>query len=86
VTYRTRAHSEGMRDGSYRTREEVDSWRARDPIKLLRGRILEDRVLSEAELDRVETVVQAETEEAFEFAKNSPWPDPATVLEHIYHE
>jgi 2-oxoisovalerate dehydrogenase E1 component len=86
VTYRTRAHSEGMRDGGYRTREEVDSWRARDPIKLLRERILEDRVLSEAELDRVETVVQAEIEEAFEFAKNSPWPDPATVLEHIYHE
>src|SRR5438045_2835754 len=35
TTYRTRAHSEGMRDAGYRTREEVEVWRARDPLKRL---------------------------------------------------
>src|SRR4029450_9942315 len=39
TTYRTRAHSEGMRDAGYRTREEVESWRARDPLKLLAERL-----------------------------------------------
>src|SRR5436853_695893 len=40
TTYRTRAHSEGMRDAGYRTREEVDEWRTRDPIKRLREHLL----------------------------------------------
>lgn len=37
VTYRTRPHSEGMRDAGYRTREEVESWRTRDPILTCAG-------------------------------------------------
>ena len=36
-TYRTRAHAEGMRDAGYRTREEVDAWKARCPIARWRG-------------------------------------------------
>jgi 2-oxoisovalerate dehydrogenase E1 component len=39
-TYRTRAHSEGMRDAGYRTQEEIAAWKARDPVKLLRAGIL----------------------------------------------
>src|SRR5438309_182844 len=40
TTYRTRAHSEGMRDAGYRTREEVEQWRLRDPIKRLREHLI----------------------------------------------
>ena len=36
-TYRTRAHAEGMRDAGYRTAEEVESWKRRDPIQMLSG-------------------------------------------------
>src|SRR3954447_12440059 len=50
-TYRTRPHSEGMRDGGYRTREEIDSWRARDPITMLRDGLLEDRIAEEPEIN-----------------------------------
>jgi TPP-dependent pyruvate/acetoin dehydrogenase alpha subunit len=84
TTYRTRAHSEGMRDGGYRTREEVEEWRGRDPIKRL-GQALVDASLTDAEtLDGVDREVQALAAEALEWAKASPWPDPATVAEHVY--
>jgi 2-oxoisovalerate dehydrogenase E1 component len=86
VTYRTRAHSEGMRDAGYRTREEVDAWRAKDPIKRLRERLVDERITSADELDRIDEKVQAIVEEAHEFAKNSPWPDPADAATHIYSE
>jgi 2-oxoisovalerate dehydrogenase E1 component len=86
VTYRTRAHSEGMRDAGYRTRDEVDTWRAKDPIKRLRERLVDERIASADELDRIDEKVQAIVEEAHEFAKNSPWPDPADAATHIYSE
>ena len=39
---------------------------------------------SEDELARIEAEVEAEVEEALQFATTSPWPDPATVLDHVY--
>ncbi len=86
LTYRTRAHSEGMRDAGYRTREEIEEWRGRDPIKRLRTRLLDERVATSEELERIEAEVQAEIDAAVEFAKNSPWPDPATATTHIYSQ
>ena len=41
-TYRTRAHSEGMRDAGYRTQEEVEEWKERDPIKRYSEWLLEN--------------------------------------------
>ena len=38
-TYRTRPHAEGMRDGGYRTEEEIEAWKQRDPIALLEARL-----------------------------------------------
>jgi 2-oxoisovalerate dehydrogenase E1 component len=84
TTYRTRAHSEGMREGGYRPREEVDSWRARDPIPMLAARIVDSGVADESSLRSIEAQVAAEVDEALAWAKASPWPDPATVTEHIY--
>jgi len=84
VTYRTRPHSEGMRDAGYRSREEVEAWRARCPIKRLRERLVADGVTTDADLDRIEAAMQAEAAEAVEFAQNSPWPDPATATDHIF--
>jgi 2-oxoisovalerate dehydrogenase E1 component len=84
VTYRTRPHAEGMRDGGYRTREEVEEWRARDPIKRLRQQLVAEQIVAEQELDGIDAAVQAEVAEALEFARNSPWPDPATATDHIY--
>ena len=86
ATYRTRAHSEGMRDGGYRTREEVESWRTRDPLRRLRDHVGEHSPDALADLDRVEHEVERMATEALEWAEASPWPDPATVLNHVYAE
>jgi 2-oxoisovalerate dehydrogenase E1 component len=83
-TYRTRAHSEGMRDTGYRTPEEVNAWKARDPITRFRKHLLEAEEAGEQELVAIETEIQALIEDAAEFARNSPWPDPKTATEHVY--
>jgi 2-oxoisovalerate dehydrogenase E1 component len=84
TTYRTRAHSEGMRDGGYRSREEVEQWRARDPIDRLRRHLLDGGLAEPASLERIEADVAALVDEAVAWAKASPYPDPGTVLEHVY--
>src|SRR5204863_8594009 len=78
TTYRTRAHSEGMRDAGYRTREEVEQWRARDPLT----RLAES--LDPNEVETIEREVQAMVDDALEWAKSSPYPDPASALDHVY--
>jgi 2-oxoisovalerate dehydrogenase E1 component len=83
-TYRTRPHSEGMRDGGYRSQEEIDSWKARDPLKLYQERLLAEEVVNTDELEAIEVQVKGIVEEALEFSKNSPWPKPETVLDHIF--
>ncbi len=85
-TYRTRPHAEGMRDAGYRTVEEINSWKARDPIPMLRERMLTGKVVAPETFDTIETEVKAVVEDGLQFATNSPWPDPATVTDHIYSE
>jgi len=85
-TYRIRAHSEGMRDGGYRTQEEVDAWKARDPITRHRQWLLDKGGADEKSLAATEAEVDSVIEEAAEFAKNSPWPDGATACDHIFSE
>jgi 2-oxoisovalerate dehydrogenase E1 component len=83
-TYRTRPHSEGMRDGGYRSMEEIEAWKARDPIQLLHTTLVADGQISAEELAAIDAEVQAQIAEAYEFARNSPYPDPATASDHIY--
>jgi len=84
TTYRTRPHSEGMRDSGYRTREEVEEWRGRDPIKRLREDLVLRETVDSGALDAIDREVLAVAREALEWATASPWPDPATVMEHVY--
>lgn len=85
-TYRTRAHAEGMRDAGYRTPEEVDSWKQRDPISNYRAKLLKMGVVNESDFEQIEADVKSKIEEALEFAKNSPYPDAATVTDYIYSQ
>ncbi len=77
-TYRTRAHAEGMRDAGYRSAEEVDAWKARDPLKLLAAQ------LPAADVAAIEAEVKAQVDAAYDFARNSPYPDPATATTHVF--
>jgi 2-oxoisovalerate dehydrogenase E1 component len=83
-TYRTRPHAEGMGDFSYRSREEVEQWKARCPIVRLRRSLLADEIAEADELDAQDRDIAATVEAAHEFSEASPYPDPATATRHIY--
>ncbi len=90
-TYRTRAHSEGMPDFTYRTREEVESWKKSCPIQKLRRRVMDDPRSAEIEVgirqgefDAIDAEIAALVTEAQQFGEGSPWPDPATATTHVY--
>jgi TPP-dependent pyruvate/acetoin dehydrogenase alpha subunit len=76
-TYRFTGHSRSDARG-YRTREEEQEWAQRDPLIVLAARLDEETVA------RLEAEVKAELDEAVEFARSSPYPDPADALEHVY--
>lgn len=91
-TYRTRAHAEGMGDFGYRTREQVEEWKTRCPIKRLRQRLLDgesssnganDKALAAA-LDAIDAEIAGLVAEAQHFGESSPWPEPATATSHVY--
>ena len=83
-TYRVVGHHEGdPLTGVYRTQEELDAWKLRDPILAFRQRLTgELKAAPAAELDAIEARVLAVVADAVEFARKSPEPDPATALAH----
>jgi TPP-dependent pyruvate/acetoin dehydrogenase alpha subunit len=83
-TYRTRPHAEGMRDGGYRTIEEIDAWKQRDPIALLEARLLDRELATQAQIDEVRQEIEDVVTDGLEFAKSSPYPEADTAALHIY--
>ncbi len=84
-TYRYRGHYEGD-PMVYRSKEELAEWRQRDPIGTFRERLLARALTTEADLDAIDRAVQAELDEAVQFAINSPAPAPASALEGVYSD
>ena len=85
-TYRTRPHSEGMGDYTYRTREEVAAWRERCPIKRLRAELLKTNLATDADMDAIDAEIQAEVAEASHAAEQAPLPDVTAATTHVYFE
>jgi pyruvate dehydrogenase E1 component alpha subunit len=72
-TYRHGGHSRAD-PGKYRPDEEVEAWKARDPIPLYRERLL-DAGIPQSEIEQIEEETNAKIDEAVEIAKNAPPPD-----------
>jgi 2-oxoisovalerate dehydrogenase E1 component len=85
-TYRTRSHAEGMRDGGYRSLEEVEAWKGRDPITRLAAALVGNGAATQDDLDAIAQAVRAIVEDATESARNSPYPDGATATQFVYAE
>ena len=85
-TYRTRPHSEGMGDYTYRTREEVTAWRERCPIKRLRAGLLEQKLATEAELNAIDAEIVAEVAAASQAAEQAAVPAAGAATTHVYCE
>lgn len=84
-TYRWMGHWTGDPQ-TYRTREEVETWKQKDPMKRWRERLLSEGLYAEAELDAMLKAADEEVEAATQFALNSPNPDPAHVLDDVFYE
>ena len=85
-TYRYRAHSEGQDISHYGPRpvEEIETWKKRDPIKLFQDKLLEQDILTEADIERIDAEVTTEMEDAEQFAMESPVPGPDILAKGLY--
>jgi pyruvate dehydrogenase E1 component alpha subunit len=84
-TYRYHGHYEGD-PMVYRSDDEVDEWRERDPIERFTQRLLDSDVTSEAAIEELEDDVETVVDEAVEFARESSDPDPESAYEDVYTE
>lgn len=83
-TYRFRGHSMGDPE-RYRKPEEVRQWQAEeDPINLYRKYLIDHQIFSIEELDREDSLVADEIEDAVQFAESSPEPAPEELWQHVY--
>jgi pyruvate dehydrogenase E1 component alpha subunit len=83
VTYRFRGHS--MADPEeYRSKEDVEEWRKRDPINVLGQRLVGENVVSDGDLEKFDEKAMQRVDEAVEFADNSPFPDLDSLYDDIY--
>ena len=83
TTYRFHGHHAGD-PLNYREKEEVERWRLQDPIEHAKRVAIESRVMTEAEIADLEQRIEAQIEEAVEFAKNSPDPTVDQLMTDIY--
>jgi pyruvate dehydrogenase E1 component alpha subunit len=85
-TYRWRGHHEGDpgQGERYRTKEEIAQWKQKDPIKRFKEKLLEDKILTEPEIQRVESEALNQVEEAVAYADQSPFPKPEEVLSGVF--
>lgn len=83
-TYRWTPHStSGDREFS-RTKEELETWKRKDPVSRL-AKILLDRDITDAKaLDAIDTKIKAEVQDAIEFAEAAPPPEASVALENVY--
>jgi pyruvate dehydrogenase E1 component alpha subunit len=84
-TYRFVGHS--MSDpihGHYRTKEEVEAHRKRDPIAIWGDRLKAEGLVDEAAIERMDAEAKAEVQDAYDFADQSPDPEPEALFEDVY--
>ena len=83
LCYRYRGHFEGDAE-PYRTPQEVEEWRKKDPIPKFRQRLIQQGLFTEAEVAAIDQQVAAEVKAAEDFARSSPFPEPREALEHVF--
>jgi len=83
-TYRVTPHSSDDDDRTYRSREEVEKWKKRDPIMLFERVLFERGILTEELKQEITDWAVQEVDRAEETAINSPYPDVSKMTKHLY--
>lgn len=82
-TYRYRGHS--MSDpAKYRTKEEVEEYKDKDPINQVLATIQKNKWATDAEIEAINEKVKQEVEHCVQFAEESPWPADDELLKDVY--
>ncbi len=82
-TYRYKGHSVSDPQ-KYRTKEEVESYKAKDPIAIVLKTIQDNKFATSEEIKAIDDRINAVVEESVKFAEESPWPDDSEVLKDVY--
>lgn len=82
-TYRWFGHHEGDPGTAYRSKEEIEEWKKRDPIKKLRQQALSNEWTEIRDLEKIDTEVRQLIEDSIAFAFNSLQPEVSTALDHV---
>ena len=82
-TWRYRGHFEGE-PATYRTREEEEGWLKKDPLAISATALSELKVLDTRRIEEIKKEVDAELSRAVDFARSSPFPEPADALLDVF--
>jgi TPP-dependent pyruvate/acetoin dehydrogenase alpha subunit len=85
-TYRWRGHFEGGGIPDLRPRDEIEEWKKKCPIAFMEKRLFEMGLMDTDELKALDEGIMSQVQEAVEFAKQSPNPDPEDALDDIFSE
>lgn len=85
ITYRWFGHSTSD-PGKYRTKEEVDEWKTKDPLLKFRKYLVENKFSTDDALDNIEKESKADIEEAVKYGMAGPEPTPESAFEDIFSE
>jgi 2-oxoisovalerate dehydrogenase E1 component alpha subunit len=85
-TYRLVPHTSNDDDSRYRSREEVEEWRKKDPIPRFQAYLEEHGLLDAEGREALAKKAAEEVDAAAEYAENAPTPDPDTALKHVFAE
>ncbi len=82
-TYRYKGHS--MSDpAKYRSKEEVEEYKGRDPVEVVKKTLLEKKYATEKDIEIIDHRVNEKVEESVKFAEESKYPDPGEALKDVY--
>lgn len=82
-TYRYKGHS--MSDpAKYRTKEELESYKSKDPLEQVRVTILNNKFATEEQLEKIDKKIKEEVEASVKFAEESPYPSADEAFKDVY--
>ena len=85
-TYRPVPHSSDDDDRTYRSREEVEAWKKKDPVLRMRQYLESVGLMDDAKAQEYEARAKEAVDDANQFGKNAPFPPPEAALENVWGE
>jgi len=84
-TYRYKGHS--MSDPQkYRSKDEVEEYKERDPIETTKAKLLNDFGVAESVIEEINERIRQVVDDSVKFAEESPWPDDNELLKDVYKQ